>query len=92
MWTVSVVPDYWLMTGVRSPWEAEDFFSSLCIHTSSEAHPASCTGGPFPGVKCSRGMMLTIHPQWNEAVLGLHIAIVIYINQMFIWVMLLVSD
>jgi hypothetical protein len=38
--------------GVRSPAEAKDSSSSLCVQTSSEAHPASCTmgtGGPFPG-------------------------------------------
>jgi hypothetical protein len=29
------------MTGVRSPTEAEDFLSSLCIQTGSGAHPAS---------------------------------------------------
>jgi hypothetical protein len=37
--------------GVRSPAEAKDFFSSLCVHTSSEAHSASCpmgTADPFP--------------------------------------------
>jgi hypothetical protein len=41
-------------TGVRSPTEAEDFSSSLCVQTGSGAHPASCpkgTGGPFPGGK-----------------------------------------
>jgi hypothetical protein len=41
-------------TGVRSPTEAEDFSSSLCIQTSSGAHPASYpmgTGGSFPGGK-----------------------------------------
>jgi hypothetical protein len=41
-------------TGVRSPTEAEDVSSSLCIHTGSGAHPASCTvgtGGSFPGGK-----------------------------------------
>jgi hypothetical protein len=40
--------------GVRSPAEAKDISSSLCVQTSSEAHPASCTmgtGGPFPGGK-----------------------------------------
>jgi hypothetical protein len=43
-------------TGVRSPIEAED--SSLCVQTSSGAHPASCTmgtGGPFPGGKVRQG-------------------------------------
>jgi hypothetical protein len=40
--------------GVRSPTEAEDFSSSLCVQTGSGAHPAPCpmgTGGPFPGGK-----------------------------------------
>jgi hypothetical protein len=35
---------------VRSPAGAKDFSSSLCVHTGSGAHPASCimgTGGPF---------------------------------------------
>jgi hypothetical protein len=39
-------------TRVQSPAEAKDFSSSLCVETSTEAHPASCTlgtGGPFPG-------------------------------------------
>jgi hypothetical protein len=31
----------WLRTGVRSPTEAEDFSSSLRVHTGSGAHPAS---------------------------------------------------
>jgi hypothetical protein len=38
-------------TGVRSPAEAKDFSSSLCVQTSSEPHPASYpvgTGSPFP--------------------------------------------
>jgi hypothetical protein len=41
-------------TGVRSPAEAKDFFFSLCVQTSCEAHPASYpvgTGGPLPGGK-----------------------------------------
>jgi hypothetical protein len=40
--------------GVRSPTEAEDFFSNLCVQTGSGAHPASYTvgtGGSFPGGK-----------------------------------------
>jgi hypothetical protein len=62
------VSDYGLddrVIGVRSPAGAEDFSSSLCVQTGSEAHPASCTmgiGGPFPGVKHGRGVMLTTHP------------------------------
>jgi hypothetical protein len=49
------VSDYGLddrAIGVRSPAEAEDFSSNLCVQTVSGAHPASCTmgtGGPFPG-------------------------------------------
>jgi hypothetical protein len=43
---------------VRSPAEAKDFSSNLCVQTGSEAHPASCTmgtGGPFPGSKARPG-------------------------------------
>jgi hypothetical protein len=45
-------------TGVRSPTEAEDFSSGLCVQTGSGAHPASCpmgTGGSFPGGKSRPG-------------------------------------
>jgi hypothetical protein len=39
----------------RSPAEAKDISSILCVQTGSGAHPASCTmgtgGGPFPGGK-----------------------------------------
>jgi hypothetical protein len=52
------------VTGVQSLAEAKDFFSSLCVQTSSEDHPASytmVTGVLSLGVKCSRGMMLTTH-------------------------------
>jgi hypothetical protein len=51
---------------VRSPTEAEDFSSSLCVQTGSGAHPASCpmgTGGSFSGVKRGRGVTLTTHPR-----------------------------
>jgi hypothetical protein len=44
--------------GVRSTAGAKDFSSSLCVQTSSGAHPASCTtgtGGPFPGGKARLG-------------------------------------
>jgi hypothetical protein len=46
-------PNDWAIE-VRSPAEAKDFSSNLCVQTGSEAHPASCTmgiGGPFPGDK-----------------------------------------
>jgi hypothetical protein len=52
------------MTGVRSPAEAKDFSSSLCVQTGSEDHPAFYpmdTGGPFPGVTCGRGVTLATH-------------------------------
>jgi hypothetical protein len=51
--SVSIVSDYRLddwATAVRSPAEAKAFCSSLCVHTGSEAHPASYptrTDGPF---------------------------------------------
>jgi hypothetical protein len=50
-------PSDWT-TGVRSPTEAEDFSSSLCIQNGSGAHPASCTmgtGGSFPRGKVQPG-------------------------------------
>jgi hypothetical protein len=43
---------------VRSPAEAKDFSSSLCVQTGSGVHPASCTmgtGSPFPGGKARLG-------------------------------------
>jgi hypothetical protein len=51
------VSDYGLddrVIEVRSPKGAEDFSSSPCDQTGSEAHPASYpmgTGSPFPGGK-----------------------------------------
>jgi hypothetical protein len=44
--------------GVRSLTRAEDFYSSLCVQTGSEVHPASYpmgTGGPFSGGKARPG-------------------------------------
>jgi hypothetical protein len=43
---------------VQSPAEAKDFSCSLCVQSSSGAHPAFCTmgtGGPFPGAKAWPG-------------------------------------
>jgi hypothetical protein len=57
--SVGIVSDYGLddrAIEVRSP--TEDFSSSLCVQTGTEAHPASCimgTGGPFPGRKARPG-------------------------------------
>jgi hypothetical protein len=53
--SVSIVSGYGLddrAIEVRSPAEAGDFSSSLCVQTGSGVHPASClmgTGGSFPG-------------------------------------------
>jgi len=55
------VSDYGLddrSIGVRSPAEAKDFSSNLCVQTGSGAYPASCTmgtGGLFPGGKARPG-------------------------------------
>jgi hypothetical protein len=57
----SIVSDYGLddrAIEVRSPAEAKDFSSNLCVQTGSGAYPASCTmgtGGPFPGGKARPG-------------------------------------
>jgi hypothetical protein len=43
---------------VLSPAEAKDFYCSLCVQTSSGAHPVSCTvgtGGPFRVPKARPG-------------------------------------
>jgi hypothetical protein len=51
---------------IRSPTEAKEFSSSLCVQTDSGAHPSSCpmgTGGPFPGEKERfQGVTLITHP------------------------------
>jgi hypothetical protein len=59
--SVSIVSGYGLddrAIEVRSQAEGKCFSSSLCVQTSSGAHPASCTmgtGGPFPGDKSRPG-------------------------------------
>jgi hypothetical protein len=66
--SVSIVSDYGLdarAIEVRSPAEARDFSSNLCVQTDSEAHRASYpmgTGVLSPGVKRGRGVTLTTHP------------------------------
>jgi hypothetical protein len=55
--SVSIVSGYGLderVIKVRSPTEAKDFCSSLCVQTVSGAHLTPFrmrTGGPFPGAK-----------------------------------------
>jgi hypothetical protein len=44
--------------GVRSPTEAEDFSSKLCVQPPVQWVP----GALSPGVKRGRGVMLTTHP------------------------------
>jgi hypothetical protein len=54
--------DYRLDDRGSIPGKGKGFSSGLCVETSSEFHPASCsmgTGVPFPGVERSRGMTLT---------------------------------
>jgi hypothetical protein len=58
--------DYRLDDGVRSLAETDDFCSSLCVQTSSEAHTASYPMGnvsSFQGVRRGRGVTLTTHPR-----------------------------
>ena len=47
-------------SGIESRWGR--YFPP--VQTSAGAHPASCTmgTGSLPGVKCGRGVLLTIHP------------------------------
>jgi hypothetical protein len=59
--SVSLVSDYRLDGRGSISNRGKGFFSSLCVQTSSEAHPASCpmgTGVPFPRVKHGRGVTL----------------------------------
>jgi hypothetical protein len=59
--SVSIVSGYGLddkEIEVRSPAEAKDFSSSLCVQTGSGVDPASSsmgTGGPFPRGKARPG-------------------------------------
>jgi hypothetical protein len=64
---MSIVSEYRLddrMTGVRSPAEAKDFSSSLCVQTSFEIHLPSYPIGAVGSflVKRGRDMTLTIYP------------------------------
>jgi hypothetical protein len=43
--SVSIMSDYGLDDRGSIPTDADDFSSSLCIQTGSEAHPASCPMG-----------------------------------------------
>jgi hypothetical protein len=72
----SIVSDYGLddrAIGVRSPAEAKDFSSILCVQTVSEAHPASCTmgtRGPFPGGKARPGRDADHSPPYSAEVVN----------------------
>jgi len=59
---VGIVTGYGLDSlGIKSQWGAR---FSAPVQTNPGAHPVSCTigTGSFPGVKSSRGLMLTPHP------------------------------
>ena len=59
--SVGIATDYGLDgPGIETRW-GRDFPH---VQTGPGAHPASCTmgTGSFPGVKCSRGVLLTTHP------------------------------
>jgi hypothetical protein len=61
--SVSIVCDYGLddrAIGVRCAAGAKNLSASLCVQTSSEGHPASCTMGT--GGKVQQGVTLTTHP------------------------------
>jgi hypothetical protein len=63
--SVSIVSNYRLDDRGSIPGRAKDFSSSICVQTSSEAHPASCTmgtGGPFPGGKARPGRDADLSP------------------------------
>jgi hypothetical protein len=58
-------------TGVRSPTEAEDLSSNLCVRTGSGAHPASCTvgtggkGGPGRDTDHSPPSSIKVRTSWS---------------------------
>jgi hypothetical protein len=66
--SVSIVSDYGLdyrAIGVRSPAEAKDFSSNLCVQTALGPTQPPVQWVPSvlsPGVKRGRGVMLTTHP------------------------------
>jgi hypothetical protein len=60
-------------TEVRSPAEAKDFSSNLCVQTGSGAHPASCTmgtGDPFPRGKARSGRDADHSPSYSAEVVN----------------------
>jgi hypothetical protein len=51
--------------------QSQNFSTNLCVQTSSEAHPASCTmgtGGPFPGGKARLGRDADHSPSSSDEV------------------------
>jgi hypothetical protein len=58
---------------VRSPADAEDFFSHLGVQTGSDAHPAACPAGngiPLPGGKARPGRDAYHSPPFNTEFLN----------------------
>jgi hypothetical protein len=63
--SVSTVSDCRLNDRASITPEAKDFYSSLCVQTSAEAHQdsyAMSIEGPFSGIKRGRGVTLTTDP------------------------------
>jgi hypothetical protein len=61
------------LSGFDSRQRRKDFSSILCVHTSSGAHPASCTmgnGSSFPGAKARPGRDADHSPPSNAEVVN----------------------
>jgi hypothetical protein len=66
------------MAAVRSPAEAKDFSSGLCVQTGSEAHPANGYRGSCPGGKARPGRDVNHSPhlvRYNPLPLGACMAV-----------------
>jgi hypothetical protein len=74
--SASLVSGYGLddrMIEVRSPAEAREFSSNLCVQTGCGAHRASCpmgTGGPFPRGKARQGLDADHSPPFSAEVVN----------------------
>jgi hypothetical protein len=74
--SVSIVSGYGLddrTIEARSPAEARDFSSNLCVQTGSRAHLASCTmgiGGPFLGGEALPGCDADHSPSFSAEVVN----------------------
>jgi hypothetical protein len=62
-WRISV-SGYRIDDWVTIPDSSKKKFSSLCVHTNSEAHPASYPMGTYPGMR-SRMKSYNASPPWR---------------------------